>query len=102
MPLTRLTSFADDLAVDDDLAGVPPEVGRHKVRRGSGAIDREDALTEEQVESALASGRAVADEEIYAGADLLVPGDMGIGNTTVAATLVGALLGLRARGRVAS
>jgi nicotinate-nucleotide--dimethylbenzimidazole phosphoribosyltransferase len=85
-----------DLGVDDELAGVPPEVGAHKVRRGSGAIDREDALTVEQVESALASGRTVADEEIDAGADLLVPGDMGIGNTTVAATLVGALLGLRA------
>ena len=85
-----------DLGVDDDLTGVPAEVVEHKVRRGSGAIDREDALTADQVEAALASGRRVADEEIDAGADLLVPGDMGIGNTTVAATLVGALLGLRA------
>jgi nicotinate-nucleotide--dimethylbenzimidazole phosphoribosyltransferase len=38
----------------------------------------------------------IADEEIDAGCDLLVPGDMGIGNTTVAATLVGAALGLDA------
>ncbi len=88
-----------DLGVDDDLTEVPAEVVEHKVRRGSGAIDREDALTADQVEAALASGRRVADEEIDAGADLLVPGDMGIGNTTVAATLVGALLGLRADGR---
>ncbi|HET9423466.1 MAG TPA: nicotinate-nucleotide--dimethylbenzimidazole phosphoribosyltransferase [Nocardioides sp.] len=85
-----------DLAVDDDLAGVPAEVVAHKVRRGSGAIDREDALTAEQVEAALITGRRVADEEIDAGTDLLIPGDMGIGNTTVAATLVGVLLGLRA------
>ena len=85
-----------DLGVDDDLAEVPAEVVEHKVRRGSGAIDREDALTADQVEAALAAGR-VADEEIDAGADLLVPGDMGIGNTTVAATLVGALLGLLPR-----
>jgi nicotinate-nucleotide--dimethylbenzimidazole phosphoribosyltransferase len=85
-----------DLAVDDDLADVPAAVRRHKVRRGSGAIHREDALTGAEVAAALRAGRAVADEEIDAGADLLVPGDMGIGNTTVAASLVGVLLGLEA------
>jgi nicotinate-nucleotide--dimethylbenzimidazole phosphoribosyltransferase len=85
-----------DIAVDDDLADTPPDVRRHKVRRGSGAIHREDALTEAEAAAALAAGGAVADEEIDAGTDLLVPGDMGIGNTTVAATLVGAVLGLGA------
>ena len=85
-----------DVGVDDDLDDTPPEVRRHKVRRGSGAIDREDALTADEVDAGLAAGRAVADEEIDAGADLLVPGDMGIGNTTVAATLVGAVLRLDA------
>jgi nicotinate-nucleotide--dimethylbenzimidazole phosphoribosyltransferase len=83
-----------DLGVDDDLAGTPPAVTRHKVRRGSGAIDREDALTGAELAAALAAGTRIADEEIDAGADLLVPGDMGIGNTTVAAALVGAVLGL--------
>lgn len=85
-----------DIAVDDDLADTPPDVRRHKVRRSSGAIHREDALTEAEAATALAAGRAVADEGIDAGTDLLVPGDMGIGNTTVAATLVGAVLGLDA------
>jgi len=85
-----------DVGVDDDLADTPADVRRHKVRRGSGAIDREDALTAEETAAGLAAGRGVADEEIDAGADLLVPGDMGIGNTTVAATLVGAVLGLEA------
>ncbi len=85
-----------DVAVDDDLADTPAEVRRHKVRRGSGAIHREDALTADEVAAGFAAGRAVADEEVDAGADLLVPGDMGIGNTTVAATLVGAVLGLDA------
>lgn len=83
-----------DLGVDDELADTPEDVRRHKVRRGSGAIHREDALTAAEVEAALDAGRAVADEEIDGGADLLVPGDMGIGNTTVAAALVGTLLGL--------
>jgi len=66
------------------------------VRRGSGRIDREDALSEAEATAALSAGAAIADEEIDAGCDLLVPGDMGIGNTTVAATLVGAALGLDA------
>ena len=35
---------------------------------------------------------AIADEEVDAGADLLIPGDMGIGNTTPSAVLVAALL----------
>jgi len=85
-----------DIAVDADLEGAPAKVGELKVRRGSGAIDREDALSAAEVEAALAAGRTVADEEVDAGADLLVPGDMGIGNTTVASALVGAVLDLPA------
>ncbi|WP_040834439.1 nicotinate-nucleotide--dimethylbenzimidazole phosphoribosyltransferase [Nocardia brevicatena] len=77
-----------DMAVD---AETDPAVGKYKVRRSCGSIDREDALTAEEVAAALAAGRAVADEEIDAGADLLVAGDMGIGNTTPATVLVATL-----------
>lgn len=83
-----------DIGVDVDPVDLPPAVTRHKVRRGSGSIDREDALSPDEVDAAFAAGVAVADEEVDAGADLLVPGDMGIGNTTVAAALVGSVLGL--------
>ncbi|MEU6642463.1 nicotinate-nucleotide--dimethylbenzimidazole phosphoribosyltransferase [Saccharomonospora sp. NPDC046836] len=83
-----------DIAVDGDLAEVPDEVRAFKIRRGSGAIDVTDALDRGEAERAFAAGRAIADEEIDAGADLLIPGDMGIGNTTVAAALVAAMLGL--------
>ena len=79
-----------DLAVDAD---TPDAVAGHKVRRSSGSLDREDALTEDEVAAAIAAGRAIADEEIDGGADLLVAGDMGIGNTTPAAVLVAALTG---------
>ncbi|WP_369853737.1 nicotinate-nucleotide--dimethylbenzimidazole phosphoribosyltransferase [Angustibacter sp. Root456] len=85
-----------DLGVDADTSDLPAAVTRHKVRRGSGSIDVEDALTDEQVVAAFRAGAAVADEEVDSGADLLVPGDMGIGNTTVAAALVAALLDLQA------
>lgn len=67
--------------------------GDHKVRRSSGSIDREDALTQDEAEAALAAGKAIADEEVDAGADLLVAGDMGIGNTTPAAVLIAAITG---------
>lgn len=80
-----------DLSVDADLRDVPEPVVRHKVRRGSGRIDVEDALTLDEARRAFEAGRAIADEEIDAGADLLLTGDMGIGNTTPAAVLVAAL-----------
>lgn len=85
-----------DIAVDDDLSDVPEEVRAHKIRRGSGSIDVTDALSPGEAERAFEAGRAVADAEVDAGADLLIPGDMGIGNTTVAAALVAASLGLPA------
>jgi nicotinate-nucleotide--dimethylbenzimidazole phosphoribosyltransferase len=85
-----------DIGVDDELEGVPAEVRAHKVRRGSGAIHVEDALTAEETIAAIEAGRAVAREEIAAGAQLLLSGDMGIGNTTPASAMVAAALGLPA------
>jgi nicotinate-nucleotide--dimethylbenzimidazole phosphoribosyltransferase len=79
-----------DIAVD---AAEPltPSIGAHKVRRGSGNIAVEDALTDEEVAAALDAGRRIADDEIDSGADILIAGDMGIGNTTPATTLIAAL-----------
>lgn len=79
-----------DIAVDtDDPAS--PAIGAHKIRRSSGNIAVEDALTPDEVVQAIDAGRAIADEEVDAGADLLIAGDMGIGNTTPATTLIAAL-----------
>ena len=77
-----------DISVD---AETDPQVAKHKVRRSSGAIDREDALSDDEIAAALAAGKAIADEEIDAGADLLIVGDMGIGNTTPATVLIATL-----------
>lgn len=85
-----------DIAVDAELDDVPAAVRAHKIRRGSGSIDVEDALTPTECRDALLAGAAVAAEEIAAGADLLIGGDMGIGNTTPAAAIVAATLGLPA------
>lgn len=87
-----------DLGVDEDFPDLDEATRAtltgHKVRRGSGAIHLEDALTAEETRQALDAGAAVAREEIRAGAQLLLSGDMGIGNTTPAAALIAAGLGL--------
>ncbi|WP_156746991.1 nicotinate-nucleotide--dimethylbenzimidazole phosphoribosyltransferase [Mycobacterium sp. E2733] len=87
--LAGATVRVADLAVAGDAAA--DRIGGHKVRRGSGDITVEDALTDDETAAAIAAGRAIADEEVDAGADLLIAGDMGIGNTTPAAVLVAAL-----------
>ncbi|MCV7131578.1 nicotinate-nucleotide--dimethylbenzimidazole phosphoribosyltransferase [Mycobacterium hodleri] len=81
-----------DVAVDCD-EPLSERIGAHKVRRGSGDIAVEDAMTAEETIAAVTAGRRIADEEVDAGADLLIAGDMGIGNTTPATTLIAALTG---------
>ena len=85
-----------DVAVDADLDDLPAEVTARKVRRGSGAIHLADALTRPEAERSLALGAELAGELVDDGAQLLMTGDLGIGNTTVAAALVAATLGLPA------
>ncbi|MGE3284846.1 MAG: nicotinate-nucleotide--dimethylbenzimidazole phosphoribosyltransferase [Pseudonocardia sp.] len=72
-------------------AGTRAGGGEHHVRAGSGRIDREDALTAEEVQRALEVGRALADEEVDSGADLLAVGAIGVGATTPASVLVAVL-----------
>lgn len=85
-----------DLGVDDDLAGVPAEVTRYKVRRSSEPIQLRDALTAEEADRAFAAGVSIAEEQLAAGLDLLIVGDLGIGNTTPSAALIAASTGLPA------
>ncbi|MBS1695389.1 MAG: nicotinate-nucleotide--dimethylbenzimidazole phosphoribosyltransferase [Actinobacteria bacterium] len=81
-----------DVAVDTD-EPVSEAIGAYRVRRGSGNIAVEDALSAEEVLAAVEAGRRIADEEVDSGADLLIAGDMGIGNTTAATTIIAALTG---------
>lgn len=88
-----------DVGVDVEpstFADLPPDVVARRVRRGSGPIHLEDACTSTEVGTAVALGREVAREEVAAGGRLLLGGDLGIGNTTPAAALVAACLGLPA------
>ena len=89
--LYNATVKVADMAVE---GSTPEHTRRHKIRRSSGLLDREDALTEEETLAAIAAGRRIADEEIDAGADLLIAGDLGIGNTTPATVLIGTITGM--------
>ncbi|MFH8572260.1 nicotinate-nucleotide--dimethylbenzimidazole phosphoribosyltransferase [Streptomyces sp. NPDC017993] len=82
-----------DMSVDCEPDELPAEVSRHRVRRGSGRIDIEDALTAEEAEAAFRAGMAIADEEADAGTDVVVLGDLSVGGTTAASTLIAALCG---------
>lgn len=85
-----------DIAVDADL-DVPAEVTAHKLRKSCGSIDRQDALTAAECETALETGALIAKEEIAAGAQLIIVGDLGIGNTTPAAALIASQVEITAR-----
>ncbi|GGF29101.1 nicotinate-nucleotide--dimethylbenzimidazole phosphoribosyltransferase [Williamsia phyllosphaerae] len=82
------TVRVEDISVDADL---DPSLSRFKVRRGSQDMRTTDALTAAEANAAVANGRAIADELVDSGVDLLIAGDLGIGNTTPAAALIGVL-----------
>ena len=79
--------------------GVATDLPRHprlrtaRVRPGTDDLSLGPAMTREEAARALVSGAGTAEELIGSGVDLLVTGDMGIGNTTPAAALVSAFTG---------
>ncbi|HSK99805.1 MAG TPA: nicotinate-nucleotide--dimethylbenzimidazole phosphoribosyltransferase [Rubrobacteraceae bacterium] len=84
--------------------GVASELPRHpllrgaKVRRGTDDLSRGPAMTREEAARAVLAGAGIVEELVESGGvDLLVAGDMGIGNTTPAACLIAAFTGRSAR-----
>lgn len=82
-----------DMALDCDPAELPAEVTAYRVRRGSGRIDVEDALTRDEAEQAFRTGMGIADRLADSGTDLVLLGDLSVGGTTPAAVLIAALCG---------
>ena len=62
-----------------------------RVRRSSGRIDRESAMTAEEWGQALAVGKKYADAVADNGADIVAVGNLGAGIQTVAAAVIGSL-----------
>ena len=89
-------AFGDDVSVVDvGIDGDVPPVGilDRKVRRGTGNIAREDAMTRQQVLDAMAAGMEQAARARADGVTALGIGEMGIGNTTTSAAVLAALTG---------
>jgi len=63
------------------------------VARGTANMARGPAMTREEAISAVERGAALAEEAIDEGADLLLTGEMGIGNTTAASAITAAIVG---------
>lgn len=78
-----------DVGIDADVSDLTEFTDR-KVRRGTANLARGPALTVVEARSAVDVGIALADELARAGHDLLVGGELGIGNTTPAAALIAA------------
>jgi nicotinate-nucleotide--dimethylbenzimidazole phosphoribosyltransferase len=87
-----------DVGVANPIPGTvsAPEFVSARVRAGTRNLAVEPALTRDEVTAAVEIGIRVAEEQISAGAGVLVGGDMGIANTTVAAALVAAFTGSHA------
>ncbi len=91
---------ADVFVIDAGMAGGPyPEkqlvtgqVVDRKVRRGSGDIAVEDAMSPGQCRQALHAGEDLVRELAEKGYDIAAVGEMGIGNTTPSAVLIGHFL----------
>ncbi len=79
-----------DVGVAGELEG-HPLLRAAKVRSGTDDLSRGPAMSRDEAARAVMAGAGVAEEMIESGGvDLLVTGDMGIGNTTPAACLISA------------
>jgi nicotinate-nucleotide--dimethylbenzimidazole phosphoribosyltransferase len=63
------------------------------VRSGTGNLTTEPAMSTAEADTALDVGALIAEQLVAEGADCLVTGDMGIGNTTPSAALIAAITG---------
>ncbi|TLS68747.1 nicotinate-nucleotide--dimethylbenzimidazole phosphoribosyltransferase [Mariprofundus erugo] len=76
-----------DVGVMVDLSGIEG-IEHNNVRRGTANLLHEAAMGEAECLAAIHTGRRIACEAIAKGANLLIAGDMGIGNTTASACLI--------------
>lgn len=84
--------YVMDAGVNADLPS-HPRLHRAAVRRGTRNLHLESAMTGQETARLILAGAALARQAIQDGADLIIPGEMGIGNTTPAAAITARLLG---------
>jgi len=82
-----------DIGMKND-PGALPGLIRQNIRRGAGNISKGPAMSADEALRAIAVGIERANEAAAGNVNLLATGEMGIGNTTPAAALYAAFLGL--------
>ena len=65
----------------------------HRVRPGTADLSTGPAMSRDEAAAAVAVGSTIAAELVDDGHDCLIGGEMGIGNTTAAAAVIGAITG---------
>ena len=88
----------DTKAVDVGIIGRTPIPGvlDMKVREGTGDFRYGPAMTSEETLQAISAGFSLAEAGVKDGYRLLIPGEMGIGNTSAASAMLAAFTGLPA------
>ncbi|WP_296140995.1 nicotinate-nucleotide--dimethylbenzimidazole phosphoribosyltransferase [uncultured Tessaracoccus sp.] len=91
------TFGADLLITDVGVAGDYPtdaaNIRRRNVRRGTADFSQGPAMTRDEAVAAIEVGIATAEEALDGGAQALLTGEMGIGNTSPSTALIAALTG---------
>ena len=96
--LAKATAARLEVVDAGTLAAAPmPGVVWAKAGDGTADFTAQAAMSEAQLAIALNTGRAAVERARAAGCDLFIGGEMGIGNTTTAAAVACALLGLSGR-----
>ena len=85
-----------DVGIDADVRC--PEIVDRKIRRSTGDIAREPAMTREQALTAIAAGMEQAQRAVQDGMQAVGIGEMGIGNTTTSSAVASVLLTGRGAG----
>jgi nicotinate-nucleotide--dimethylbenzimidazole phosphoribosyltransferase len=95
----RVAIVLTDVGTAGDLSAVPSrplvDLGRRAVRSGTGNLRKEPAMLRRDAEMAMRVGARVARDAVAAGAGVIGLGEIGIGNTTAAAALTCAMLGVK-------
>lgn len=96
-PAAGVSTVIVDVGVAGEVADHPGLL-RRRIRSGTADMTVEPAMRRDEAIAAIELGIALAHEQVAAGRRCLLPGDMGIANTTASAALIAALTGAAAAG----
>ena len=92
-----MARVADARVIPVDIGVAVPVEGENilqrNIRRGTGNLAVESAMTREECERAILTGVEIVRDLAQEGCKLIVTGEMGIGNTTTSAAVTAVLLG---------